>query len=138
MKNWIISLFFKSLTVDNISQIAARCIVWLLEYARNKGDKYWDTAKEVIRKINNWCSLFLEVYEDNELSEEDEVKIAEAISKETDVQSIAKILQKKIGQKRSGRKAKAEKKAVKRVSLRLSEQPKEASRFKDSSIDEIS
>jgi len=125
MKNWLINLFFKSLTVDNISQIAARCIVWLLEYARNKGDKYWDTAKGVIRKINNWCSLFLEVYEDDELTEEDEAKIAEAIKNQTDVQTIANILQKKIVKKR-GRKrsAKTEKKAVKRVANRLAKEEK--------------
>lgn len=122
MKNWLINLFFKSLTVDNISHIAARCIVWLLEYARNKGDKYWDTAKGVIRKINNWCSLFLEVYEDDELTEEDEAKIAEAIKNQTDVQTIANILQKKIVKKR-GRKrsAKVEKKGVKRVAKKLEE-----------------
>ena len=126
MKNWLINLFFKSLTVDNISQIAARCVVWLLEYARNKGDKYWDTAKGVIRKINNWCSLFLEVYEDDELSEEDEEKIAEAIKNQTDVQTIANILQKKIVKKRGGtkkkRNAKAEKKGVKRVAKKLEEE----------------
>lgn len=127
MKNWLINLFFKSLTVDNISQIAARCIVWLLEYARNKGDKYWDTAKGVIRKINNWCSLFLEVYEDDELTEEDEAKIAEAIKNQTDVQTIANILQKKIVNKRSGKKrrsAKAEKKGVKRVANKLAKEEK--------------
>lgn len=125
MKNWLINLFFKSLTVDNISQIAARCIVWLLEYARNKGDKYWDTAKGVIRKINNWCSLFLEVYEDDELTEEDEAKIAEAIKNQTDVQTIANILQKKIVKKR-GRKrsAKVEKKGVKRVANKLAKEEK--------------
>lgn len=125
MKNWLINLFFKSLTVDNISHIAARCIVWLLEYARNKGDKYWDTAKGVIRKINNWCSLFLEVYEDDELTEEDEAKIAEAIKNQTDVQTIANILQKKIVKKR-GRKrnAKAEKKGVKRVANKLAKEEK--------------
>ena len=125
MKNWLINLFFKSLTVDNISQIAARCVVWLLEYARNKGDKYWDTAKGVIRKINNWCSLFLEVYEDDELTEEDEAKIAEAIKNQTDVQTIANILQKKIVKKR-GRKrsAKAEKKGVKRVANKLAKEEK--------------
>lgn len=130
MKNWLINLFFKSLTVDNVSQIAARCIVWLLEYARNKGDKYWDTAKGVIRKINNWCSLFLEVYEDDELSEEDEAKIAEAIKNQTDVQTIAKILQKKIANKRGAKKrsAKAEKKAVKRVAKKLE---------KEQTLDEI-
>lgn len=119
MKNLLIKLLFRMLTVENISALAAKCIVWLLEYARNKGDKYWDTAKDVIRKINNWCSLFLEVYEDDELTEKDEEKIAEAIQKETDLQTIADILNKQINKKRRGRKASSEKRAVKRVAKKL-------------------
>lgn len=134
MKNFIIKLLFKSLTIENISALAARCIVWLLEYARNKGDKYWDTAKEVIRKINNWCSLFLEVYEDDALTEEEEAKIAEAISKETNLQSIAEILNKRL--KKRGRKAKNEKKGVKRVAKRL-EISKRGAEKEDSVVSEI-
>lgn len=119
MKNLLIKLLFKSLTIENISALAAKCIVWLLEYARNKGDKYWDTAKEVIRKINNWCSLFLEVYEDNELTEEEEAKIAEAISKETNVQSIAEILNKRLKKRGRKRSAKKEKKEAKRIAKQI-------------------
>ena len=118
MKKLLIKLLFKTLSIDNVSMLAAKCIVWLLEYARNKGDKYWDKAKAVIRKINLWCSLFLEVYEDDELTEEEEAKIAEAIANETDFQTIAEILNKKLTKKR-GRKAKAEKTAVKRVAKKL-------------------
>ena len=134
LKNFLIKLVFKSIKLEDISRIAAKCVVWLLEYARNKGDKYWDTAKGVIRKINNWCSLFLEVYEDDELTEEDEKKIAEAIANETDVKTIAKILQDKLNNKKllaasqkktkttkKRRSAKAEKKEVKRVAQRLEE-----------------
>ena len=119
MKNLFIKLLFKSLTIENISALAAKCIVWLLEYARNKGDKYWDTAKEVIRKINTWCSLFLEVYEDDELTEEEEEKIAEAISKETNVQSIAEILNKRLKKRGRKRSAKKEKKEAKRVAKQI-------------------
>lgn len=126
MKNFIIKLLFKTLTIENISALVAKCIVWLLEYARNKGDKYWDTAKGVIRKINNWCSLFLEVYEDDELTEEEEEKIAEAIAKETELKSIADILNKRLN-KRRGRKAKTEKKAAKRVARKIEESTRDSS-----------
>lgn len=112
MKNFFISLLFKTLTIENVSYLAAKCIVWLLEYARNKGDKYWDRAKEVIRNINVWCSLFLEVYEDDALTEEEEEKIAAAIQKETNLGTIAEILNKRL--KKRGRKPSA-KTAVKRV-----------------------
>ena len=121
MKNFIIKLLFKTLSIDNVSAIAAKCIVWLLEYAHNKGDRYWYTAKGVIRKINNWCSLFLEVYEDDELTEEEEEKIAEAIAKETDLRSIMDILNKRLTKKRAGRKAKTEKKEAKRVAKKIEE-----------------
>ena len=125
MKNFIIKLLFKTLTIDNVSAIAAKCVVWLLEYARKKGGKHWDKAKEVIRKINLWCSLFLEVYEDDELTEEEEAKIAEAIANETAFKSIAEILNKKLTKKRNARKANAEKKAVKRVAKQIEEAKRE-------------
>lgn len=122
MKNFLINLIFKSLTIENISALVAKCIVWLLEFARNKGDAYWDTAKGVIRKINNWCSLFLEVYEDDELTEEDEIKIANAIKNETDIETIAKILQKKIekrGKTNRSEKVKSDRQKVKRIAKRI-------------------
>lgn len=123
MKNILITLLFKSLTIDNISSLIAKCIVWLLEYARNKGDKYWDKAKNVIRKINIWCSLFLEVYEDDELSEEEEEKIAAAIQKETEIQSIAEILNKRLKSRgaKSRSSAKKEKKVAKRIAKKIVE-----------------
>lgn len=119
MKTFLINLLFKTLTVENISALAARCIVWLLEYARNKGDKYWDTAKDVIRKINNWCSLFLEVYEDDKLTEEEEAKIAEAIQKETDIQTIAEILNKRLKKRGRKRSATSDKKEAKRIAKKI-------------------
>jgi len=119
MKTFLIKLLFKTLTIDNISSLAARCIVWLLEYARNKGDKYWDTAKGVIRKINNWCSLFLEVYEDDELTEQEEEKIAEAIQKETSIQSIAEILNKRLEKRGRKRSATSDKREAKRIAKKI-------------------
>lgn len=124
MKLWIIGILLKTLTIENISAVAAKCIVWLLEYARKRGDKYWDAAKNVIRKINNWCSLFLEVYEDDTLTPEEEAKIAEAIKNQTDVKTIVKILQKsKRDAKREARNkkrnAKKEMQEVRQLSVRL-------------------
>lgn len=125
MKNFIINLLFKTLTLENVSALAAKCVVWLLEFARNKGDNYWDSAKEVIRKINVWCSLFLEVYEDDELTEEEEEKIAEAIQNETNIGSIAEILNKRL--KKRGRKATSVKKNVKRVAKKIEEAKRDSS-----------
>jgi len=113
MKKLIIRILFKFLTIENVSALAAKCVVWLLEYARNKGDAHWNRAKEVVRSINNWCSLFLEVYEDDNLTEEEEEKIAEAIKKETSLQTIAEILKKKL--KKHNKKTETATDEVKRV-----------------------
>ena len=121
MKMWIIGFLFKFVTIENISAVAAKCIVWLLEYCRSKGDKYWDTAKNIIRKINNWCSLFLEVYEDDTLSPEEEAKIAEAIKNQTDIKTIVKILKKVNKRSRSYTHKPKNKvaKAVKQLSIKI-------------------
>ena len=119
MKKFLTNLLFKSMTIETVASLIAKCIVWLLEYARGKGDKYWDKAKNVIRKVNIWCSLFLEVYEDDELTEEEEAKIAEAIANETELQSIAEIIKKKLAKR--GRRATKEKKIVKHVAKKIEE-----------------
>lgn len=107
------------MTIETVASLIAKCVVWLLEYARGKGDKYWDRAKDVIRKVNIWCSLFLEVYEDDELTEEEEEKIAEAIAGQTELQSIAEIIKKKLTKR--GRRATKEKKIAKRVAKKIEE-----------------
>lgn len=117
MKKFLTNLLFKSMTIETIASLIAKCVVWLLEYARGKGDKYWDKAKNVIRKVNIWCSLFLEVYEDDELTEDEEEKIAEAIANETELTTIASIIKKKIT--KCGRKATKEKKTAKRVANKI-------------------
>jgi hypothetical protein len=45
-------------------------------------------------KVNLWTSLFLQVYDDEELTPEEERKIADAIRKETSVEKLVDILRK--------------------------------------------
>lgn len=77
----IMSFIFKFLDVDALCALVAKAIACILKYASKKGGKAWDVAKDAIVKINLWTSLFMQVYEDENLSAEDEATIAEAIKR---------------------------------------------------------
>lgn len=79
MTSTIMTIALKFLTVDGLSQLAAKIISNLLSWASKKGGKAWDIAKAVITKINLWTSLFLQVYDDDTMSESEEKLVAEAI-----------------------------------------------------------
>lgn len=92
MKSILTSFVVKLLDVDTLCTLVAKAIACLLSYASKKGGKAWDIAKTSVVKINLWTSLFLQVYEDETLSEEDEKKIADAIKKETNIAKLVDIL----------------------------------------------
>lgn len=94
MTSFITSLLVKFLDVDTLCALVAKAIASILAYASKKGGKAWDIAKTAITKINLWTSLFLQVYEDETLSPEDEKLIADAIKKETDIAKLVDILKK--------------------------------------------
>jgi len=50
-----------------------------LGYASKNGGKAWDRAKDIILKVNIWTSLFMQVYDDDTLTQEEEQMIADAI-----------------------------------------------------------
>ena len=94
MKKLITKFLLKFITVDNIASIVAKLIAKLLEYARGKSDRHWDKAKNIISTIGRLCNLFVQVYDDDTLTTDDEEAIADAISELTDHDSIDKILHK--------------------------------------------
>ena len=79
MKLWMISFLVKFLDLDSICTMLARLIALVLHYASKRGGKAWDLAKNVITKVNLWTSLFVQVYDDENLTEEEEKVIADAI-----------------------------------------------------------
>ena len=91
----ITTFLLKFLTVDSLCTIAAKIISTLLAYASKKGGKAWDIAKAAIVKVNNWTSLFLQVYDDEKLTEDEEKLIAEAIKNKTDIAKIIDIIKQK-------------------------------------------
>lgn len=94
MKSIVTSLIVKLLDVDTICTLVAKAIARILQYASKKGGSAWDVAKKVVTKVNLWTSLFLQVYDDEELTPEEERKIADAIRRETSVEKLVDILRK--------------------------------------------
>lgn len=79
MKLWIMSFLAKFLDLESICMMLARLIALVLSYASKRGGKTWDVAKSIIVKTNMWTSLFVQVYDDETLSPEEEKVIADAI-----------------------------------------------------------
>ena len=96
MKSIIMAIALKFLTVDGLCQLAAKIISNLLFWASKKGGKSWDIAKSVVTKINLWTSLFIQVYDDDQMSESEEQKIAKAIADQTPISKLVDILKKPI------------------------------------------
>ena len=91
----------KFLDLDSICATLARLIALLLSYASKRGGKTWDVAKNVITKVNLWISLFIQVYDDENLTFEEEKIIADAIKKQTSIDKAVDILQKSISNKKA-------------------------------------
>ena len=94
MVTFMTSILLKFLTVDNLCTILAKIISLLLAYASKKGGKAWDITKATIVKVNNWTSLYLQVYDDEQLTKEEEKLIADAIKNKTDIAKVIDIIKK--------------------------------------------
>lgn len=128
MTTFIVKILLNFLTVDSLCTVLAKIISKLLSYASKKGGKAWDITKSVIVKVNNWTSLFLQVYEDEELDKEEEKLIAEAIKNGTDIAKIVDIFKKSSKSKAiEETKAEAEKKpAAKKRSAKVTSKRKDS------------
>jgi len=89
-----IALLIRFCTVDNLCAVAARIISAILLWASKRGGSRWESAKGAVKKIKTWCELFDQVYEDDEMSADEEKMVADAIRRETPVEKIVEILQK--------------------------------------------
>jgi hypothetical protein len=88
MKKLIIDLLLNFASMDFIKKIIAKGIAKLLESARKCGGDHWDSAKVCVKEIKLWCEIFDKVYEDDTLTEEEEIEIQEAIEKSNITQKI--------------------------------------------------
>ena len=92
MTKFITTMLIKFLDVDALAGLIAKAIASILLFASKRGGKSWDIAKSSITKINIWTSLFLQVYDDETLTSDEEKMIADAIKKETDITKLVDIL----------------------------------------------
>lgn len=99
MKAAFMSFLIKFLDLESICMLIARCIAVILSYASRRGGKAWDIAKRTITKINLWTSLFVQVYDDETLTPEEEKVIADAIKRQTSIEKAVDILKKSIDKK---------------------------------------
>ena len=110
MMNWIAKTALKFLSYDALVELIAKALAYILEYARtNASQEAWEKAKEAIKKVKAWTTLFEEVYEDDTLTPEEEKKIAEAIAGCTATESIYTLV---TGKNKAGKKVKKEAKVV--------------------------
>lgn len=99
MKSIIMSLAIKFLDLESICMLIAKCVATILSYASKKGGKAWDISKTIITKINLWTSLFVQVYDDETLTSEEEKMIADAIKNQTSIEKIIDIIKEKTDKK---------------------------------------
>lgn len=92
----IMAMCMKFLDVDALSGLIAKAIASILLYASKRGGKSWDIAKSSIVKINVWTSLFLQVYDDETLTEDEEKMIADEIKNETKIGKLVDVLKRDI------------------------------------------
>lgn len=92
MKMFLLSVLIKFMDLDNICKALAKCIAVVLSYASKRGGKAWDVAKDVITKVNLWTSLFVQVYDDDNMMVEEEKLVADAIKNRTNIAKVVDIL----------------------------------------------
>jgi len=92
MQNLIINLLLKIITPEKIGQLVAKAIAKLLKHAKEKRGETWETSKKVIGQIRKWSNLFIQVYDDDTLTEEEEQIIADEIANMTTASNIDRLL----------------------------------------------
>lgn len=94
MISWLIKVSLKCVSYETLVKTIAQGIAYVLEYARKSSSpEGWDVTKATIKKIRTWLDLFEEVYEDDELTPEEEKKIQDAIASCDVTGSIYDLLQ---------------------------------------------
>lgn len=97
MKNIALWIIQKWLTPEAIAELLAHGIAKLLRKASES--KNWDIIKGLILRIEQACHLFNVCYDDDEMNEEDEERIAEAIEQLAAGIDVSELLSKVKGKK---------------------------------------
>ena len=93
MMKWLLKLGLKFVSYETLVNVIAASIAYIIDYARRNSSKHgWENAKIAVKKIRNWTTLLDEVYEDDNLTAEEERKIEDAISKCTTTTTIYNLI----------------------------------------------
>ena len=92
--NFIMSLLFKLLTPESISKCIAKGISTLITKTSKKDEVVFGKVKGIIAEISKWLDLFNRLAEDNKITEDEEVIIANMIASQTPVKDIDVLLKK--------------------------------------------
>jgi len=93
MMKWLLKLGLKFVSFETLVNTIAAGIAYILEYARTQSTPTaWEKAKGAVKQIKNWVTLLDEVYEDDNLTPDEEVKIQSAIDNCTATESIYELL----------------------------------------------
>lgn len=92
MQNILIKIVLKFITPEKIGKLVAGAIAKLLNHAKENNYETWDKSKAIVKQIKKWSDLFLQVYNDDTLTSEEEQIIATEIANMTDATSIEKLL----------------------------------------------
>lgn len=92
MKTLILFLIKKYLTPETIAKLLTQVIAHLLRKASKT--KNWDLFKTIIQRVEYACRLFNSAYDDDEMDEQDEENVAEAIEHLTDQIDIDSVIDK--------------------------------------------
>jgi hypothetical protein len=79
-------LLLRAVTPERIISVATSLIVKLLAWARKRDE--WDKGKKIVEGMNRLSSIFLDIYADDELTEEDEEKIREELRSIADEENL--------------------------------------------------
>lgn len=82
MKSLALWIIKKYLTPEMIAKLLTQVIAHLLRKASKT--KNWDLFKSVVKRVEQACHLFNEAYDDDDMDEQDEERIADAIEELTD------------------------------------------------------
>jgi len=94
MRTAIFSVLVKFFNIDTICMCIGFLLSKLLLWARRLDN--WDLLKAIIKKLRGWLDIIDQVIEDDELTEDEEKLIADALKNSRSVNKITDVIKDEI------------------------------------------
>lgn len=89
---YVFKFLISLIPTEALARLMAVCIAKILNNASKKGGQAWDRSKSILKNAETWIHLFNEVYEDDTLDRDEEIKVAKAIEDLTHVEKMKDII----------------------------------------------